>query len=93
MRALKTVDILDISNCNVNNKEREYLLDVFKNVLKKVLSSLISMAEVNTADFFEKRPETYLIKFERLLKQPRSEQWKASFYKDGVLKLTVIGQI
>ena len=93
MRALKTVDILDISNCDVNNKEREYLLDVFENVLKKVLSSLISMAEINTADFFEKRPETYLIKFERLLKQPRSEQWKASFYKDGVLKLTVIGQI
>ena len=93
MRALKEVDILDVTNCTVNKNEREYLLDIFEHLVKNSLSSLISYAEINTADFFEKRPETYLIKFERLLKQPRLDQWKASFYKDGILKLIVIGQI
>ena len=93
MRALKAVDILDVTNDTVNKSEREYLLDVFERLMKNSLSSLISYAEINTADFFEKNSETYLIKFERLLKQSRLDQCKASFYKDGILKLTVIGQI
>ncbi len=93
MRALKTVDILDITNCAVNEAEREFLLDTFEGLLKRSISSLISYAEIDTADFFEKRATTYLIKFERLLKQPRLDQWKASFYTGGELKLTVIGQI
>ncbi len=88
------VFILDIQEQGIEAKDKDILLDTFEDLMCRT-SSLVKKAEFDIDEFAFAGQKTkgYTLTIERLLREKKLEQWKATFIKGGKIKMIALGQV
>lgn len=86
--------IIDVQEFDLNKTHRERLLDNVEYLMCHT-SSLVKKAEFDINDFANTKKDikNYTIIMERLLREPKLEQWRVTFIKDNKVKMVAIGQV
>lgn len=88
------VCIIDIQEHGIKTKDKDILLETFKTLMCKT-SLLVKKVEFDIDEFAWAGQQTkgYTLVMERLLKEKKLEQWRATFSKDGKVKMIAVGQV
>lgn len=89
------VFIIDIQEQGIEAKDKDILLESFEGLMCNT-SSLVKKAEYDVDEFAWVGQHTkgyYSLIMERQLKEKRLEQWRATFIKDGTVKMIALGQV
>jgi hypothetical protein len=89
------VFIIDIQEQGIEAKDKDILLESFEGLMCNT-SSLVKKAEYDVDEFAWAGQHTkgyYSLIMERQLKEKRLEQWRATFIKDGTVKMIALGQV
>lgn len=88
------VFIIDIQEQDIEAKDKDVLLEVFERLMCNT-SSLVKKAEFDIDEFAwaGKLTKGYNLIMERLLKEKKLEQWRATFSKNGSVKMVAFGQV
>lgn len=88
------VFIIDIQDQGIEAKDKDVLLEVFDGLMCNT-SSLVKKAEFDIDEFAwaGKYTKGYGLIMERLLKEKKLEQWRATFIKEGAIKMIALGQV
>lgn len=88
------VFIIDIQEQGIEAKDKDILLESFEELMCNT-SSLVKKAKYDVDEFAWTGQHTkgYSLIMERLLKEKRLEQWRATFIKDGAVKMIALGQV
>ena len=94
MKKYNDVFIVDVQEVEIDQDDKEVLLDTFEHLMQNT-SSLVKKAEFDIDEFAWAGQHTkgYTLKMERILREKKLEQWKAIFIKDGNIKMVSIGQL
>ena len=88
------VSIIDIQEQNIKAVDKDVLLETFEHMMCHT-SSLVKIAEFDIDEFAWAGQQTkgYTLVMERLLREKTIEQWRATFSKDGKVRMVAIGQV
>lgn len=88
------VFIIDIQEQNIKAVDKDVLLETFEHLMCNT-SSLVKKAELDIDEFAWAGQQTkgYTLVMERLLREKTIEQWRATFSKDGKVRMVAIGQV
>ncbi len=88
------VSIIDIQEQNIKAVDKDVLLETFEHMMCHT-SSLVKKAEFDIDEFAWAGQQTkgYTLVMERLLREKTIEQWRATFSKDGKVRMVAIGQV
>ncbi|MBS5834398.1 MAG: hypothetical protein KIC51_04685 [Acetobacter sp.] len=88
------VFIIDIQEQNIKAVDKDVLLETFEHLMCNT-SSLVKKAEFDIDEFAWAGQQTkgYTLVMERLLREKTIEQWRATFSKDGKVRMVAIGQV
>ena len=88
------VSIIDIQEQNIKAVDKDVLLETFEHMMCHT-SSLVKKAEFDIDEFAWAGQQTkgYTLVLERLLREKTIEQWRATFSKDGKVRMVAIGQV
>ena len=88
------VFIIDIEEKGVNANDKDVLLETFEYLICNT-SSLVKKAEFDIDEFALAGQKTkgYTLTMERILREKKLEQWKATFVKDNTVKMVALGQV
>lgn len=88
------VFIIDIQEQNIKAVDKDVLLETFEHLMCNT-SSLVKKAEFDIDEFAWVGQQTkgYTLVMERLLREKTIEQWRATFSKDGKVKMIAVGQV
>ena len=88
------VSIIDIQEQNIKAVDKDVLLETFEH-MRCHTSSLVKKAEFDIDEFAWAGQQTkgYTLVMERLLREKTIEQWRATFSKDGKVRMVAIGQV
>ncbi len=88
------VCIIDVQEYGIKTKDKDILLETFETLMCKT-SSLVKKAEFDIDEFAWAGQQTkgYTLVMERLLREKTIEQWRATFSKDGKVRMVAIGQV
>lgn len=88
------VFIIDIQEQNIKAVDKDVLLETFEHLMCHT-SSLVKKAEFDIDEFAWAGQQTkgYTLVMERLLREKTIEQWRATFSKDGKVRMVAIGQV
>ena len=86
--------IVDVQEFGINTKDKDILFDAFEYVMQRT-PSLTKKAEFEIDEFAStsKYVKGYTLKIERLLREPKLEQWKATFIKNDKIMMIAMGQL
>lgn len=88
------VFIIDIQEQNIKAVDKDVLLETFEHLMCNT-SSLVKKAEFDIDEFAWAGQQTkgYTLVMERLLREKTIEQWRATFSKEGKVRMVAIGQV